>query len=145
MPTSNYEFFYRSQTILCGSDRSPQVSYAILEGQVATMLRNEVVKTLGPGQFLTTQALRQTAGAVAIAHTNCRLMAINPLMLSVMAHRPPEAILRVLQQRLAWLPKNETSPQLHWPPSLLARGETHRHRRLREMAQVIETVQQIRS
>ena len=128
MSNHNYEFFYRSQIIL--SDEQPtQVSYAILDGQVVIQSCKSLIKTLKPGQFLTARTLTEFAGSVAIAHTNCRLIVVNPLLISVLAHRPLEDVLRVLrlllERSVQKKVQKEGKPQLRWPASTLARRKIH--------------------
>lgn len=133
---TGYEFFFRSQPIF--NPKQPgRLIYVIVEGEVAIFQHERLIEMVGPGQYLAEATLPATAGLMAIAHTDCRLVAINEVMLAVLAQCPPEIVAWVIQMMMG-LPR--LRPAIRWPASLLASRAARQAERPREQAGVFPVV-----
>lgn len=131
-----YEFFFRSQPIF--NPKQPgRLIYVIVEGEVAIFQHERLIEMVGPGQYLAEATLPATAGLMAIAHTDCRLVAINEVKLAVLAQCPPEIVARVIPMMIG-LPR--LTPKIRWPASLLASRAARQTKRPREQAGLFPVV-----
>ena len=129
---TGYDFFYRSQLIFSPGQPGQQL-YAVLEGEVALYNGHYRIYTLPAGHCLAEATLRQS-GWVAVAHTNCRLVALDAATYAALANLSPDFVLGAI--RPPRYSAGETLPvQIRWPSALLARRQ-QRPRRSRETAQL---------
>jgi len=138
MSQSDYDFFYRGQLIMQAGQPSLAL-YAILDGQVAILEGERMVGILEPGHCLTERNLPPLSGRVAVAHTNCRLVRINSVMLALLVQRPPEVVVQVLRKRIERV-NTTPPPRLRWPASLLANRAARQSGRSRESVGVYPVV-----
>jgi CRP-like cAMP-binding protein len=92
-------------TVICRKGDLGDVMYAIVEGYVEVATPNEVLNTLGPGEFFGEMALidRSPRSATARAKTDCRLAILNEKQFLYMVQTYPLfalEMMRVLAVRL---------------------------------------------
>ncbi|MBE7471952.1 MAG: hypothetical protein HS114_22670 [Anaerolineales bacterium] len=134
--TKGYEFFFRSQPIF--NPKQPgRLIYVIVEGEVAIFQNERLIEMMGPGHYLVETTLPAAAGLIAIAHTDCRLVAINEVMLAALVQLSPEAVVRIVQIMMG-LPR--LRPAIRWPASLLASRAARQSKRPREQAELFPVV-----
>jgi CRP-like cAMP-binding protein len=134
--TKGYEFFFRSQPIF--NPKQPgRLIYVVVEGEVAIFQNERLIETMGPGHYLAETTLPPAAGLIAIAHTDCRLVAINEVMLAVLAQCPPEIVAWIIPMMMG-LPR--LTPKIRWPASILASRAARQAKRPREQAELFPVV-----
>jgi hypothetical protein len=138
-PLTGYAFFLRGQSIFQAGSASRPV-YGIVEGDIAIMRDSRVVDTLGPGGLLAEAMLPPASGLLAVAHTNCRLVALDAVVFAILAPYPP-AFVRQIIGAMAGLTLEPSRPKIKWPASLQARRARRQLRRPREQAGVFKIVQ----
>lgn len=72
-----YKLFPMGQTII-NTDEADNTIYVLVGGEVAIQMDKALIDIVEPGEFLTAQMLPKAPGIVAVAKTNCRLVAVNP-------------------------------------------------------------------
>ena len=112
-----YEFFFRSQLIFDPKQAGRRI-YVIVEGEVAILQEGRRIEIVEPGHYLVEATLPAAAGLVAVGHTDCRLVAIDEVMLAVLAQCPPEMVVWLVQMMSGL---TRLKPVIRWPASLLAR------------------------
>jgi CRP-like cAMP-binding protein len=132
-----YEFFFRSQPIF-KLNQAGRLIYVVIEGQVAIVQAGRLVETLGPGQYLVEATLPPATGLIAIAHTDCRLVALNEAMLATLVQCSPEVVGRV-GRMMAGLTRLE--PTLRRPASLQVKRVSRPPHRPRQEAEIYPVVQ----
>jgi len=120
-----YDFFYRSQLIFT-PDQAGQRIYAMLEGEVALYSGSYRVFTLQAGHCLMEEQLRQR-GWIAVAQTNCRLVAIDAATYAAFAKVSPGFVLGAIRPP-HYESRQPTAVQIRWPASLSARRQQRRSR-----------------
>jgi CRP-like cAMP-binding protein len=133
---TGYEFFFRSQSIF-NPKQAGRLIYVIVEGDEAILQNDRLVEMVGPGHYLAEATLPPAAGLIAVAHTDCRLVAINGVMLAVLAQCPPETVAGIIQLMIG---PPRLRPAIRWPASLLASRAARQAKRPREQAGVFPVV-----
>jgi len=120
-----YDFFYRSQPIFTPSQAGQRI-YAVLEGEVALYNGSYRVFTLKAGHCLVEEQLRQS-GRIAVAQTNCRLVAIDAATYAAFAKASSSFVLGAIRPP-RYESRQPAAVQIRWPASLLARRQQRRSR-----------------
>lgn len=63
--------------IIFNTDEADNATYVLAAGEVAIRMGNALIDIVEAGEFLTAQMLPEAPGIVAVAKTNCRLVAVN--------------------------------------------------------------------
>lgn len=108
---TGYEFFFRSQPIF-NPKQAGRLIYVVVDGEVAIFQNERLVERVGPGHFLAEASLPPASGLVAVAHTDCRLVAINEVTLAVLVQCPPQTVVWVIRL-MAGLPQLKS--EIRWP------------------------------
>jgi hypothetical protein len=111
----------------------------VVEGEIAIIQHSRVVDTLGPGGLLAEAMLLPASGLAAVAHTNCRLVAVEAIVFAILAQYPPAFVLQVICD-MAGLTVEQPRPKIKWPTSLRAGRSNRQPRRPREPAGVFRIV-----
>jgi hypothetical protein len=121
-----YDFFYRSQLIFTPYQAGQRI-YAVLEGQVALYNGSYRVFTIQAGHCLVEDQLRQS-GWVAVAQTNCRLVAIDAATYAAFAKVSPSFVLGTIRPP-HYESRQPNAVQIRWPASLLARRQLFKEKK----------------
>ena len=107
----DYELCLMGQPIL-DAERTGNRLYVVVEGEVAILLGDKLVKTIRSGGFVDELLLQETEcfGLTAIAQTNCQLIAIDETMCAALERHPPDFIVQIMQVMVERLTRQVKPP-----------------------------------
>jgi len=101
----NFELF-KAGSIIFQEDKPGHIMYIIQEGKVNILLKDQLIETVGEGEPLGEMAMLEPGAfrsATAIAHTDCKLVAIDQKRFTFLVQQNPFfsiEIMKVLARRL---------------------------------------------
>jgi len=103
----NPEYFvpFKAGDVIFNEGDAGDMMYVVIEGEVDIVVRNKIVETIGPENFLGEMALVDASprSATAVARTNCKLAPINHSRFNFLVQQTPNFalhLMRVMTDRL---------------------------------------------
>ncbi len=97
----NSEFYipFKSGDVIFKEGESGDEMYVVLEGEVAVIVHDQVVETVGVDNFLGEMALidSRPRSATAVAKTDCKLAPINQNRFKFLVQQTPHFALHLMQ------------------------------------------------